>query len=196
VLSSNASNTTVASLALTIGVVMLLGLAFLILMYALSSGTLGMLNDVCNGLGALLSVALAFAMLQAHQARSPQLAVPGLILAIVGAIVVVVGSVLVMSRTTGFFLAGMYTMTGYAFIGFWLLALNYRAPWPASLVTLGVIAGAVMVLGLAAIPSIFLRIDSFTDAAWHTWLGQVGFLGWAILYPIWCIRVWQLLRSG
>ena len=90
----------------------------------------------------------------------------------------------------------MYTMTGYALIGLWLLAVNFRAPWPQGLVTFGLIAGAVMVLGLAAIPSMFMRIDSFGDAAWHSWLGQVGFLGYAVLYPLWCLRLWSLLRAA
>lgn len=194
--SSNASNSNIAWLAFAVGVVTLLGLALLILMYVLKSGPLGMLNDICNGLGAALSVALALALFSQHQARSPQLAVPALILVVIGAIVAIAGSVLVLSRTTGFFLAGMYTMVGYALIGIWVLSLNQSAPWSASLTVLGWVAGGAMVLGLAAIPSIFMRIDSFQAAAWHTWLGQVGFLGWAILYPIWCLRLWQVLRTG
>ena len=195
-LSSHASNSTIAGLALAIGVVTLLGLVLLILMYAFSSGPLGLLNDICNGLEGLLSVALAAALLAQHQARSPHLAVPALSLVILGAALVVAGSVLVMSGATGFFLAGMYSMTGFALIGVWLLATSCRAPWPPSLVTLGLISGAVMALGFAAIPSIFLRIDSFGSAAWHTWLGQAGFLGWAVLYPIWCLRLWSLLRAA
>ncbi|HEY5983626.1 MAG TPA: hypothetical protein VIU38_09150 [Anaerolineales bacterium] len=195
-LSSNATSSNISWLAFAVGAVTLLGLALLILMYVLKSGPLGMLNDICNGLGAALSVALAAALFSQHQARSPQLAVPTLILVVVGAIIAIAGSVLVISGATGFFLAGMYTMLGYALIGIWVLSLNHSAPWPASLTVLGLVAGGAMVLGLATIPSIFMRIDSFQAAAWHTWLGQVGFLGWAILYPIWCLRLWQVLRTG
>jgi hypothetical protein len=195
-LSSNAANANIAWLAFAVAVVTLLGLTLLVLMFVLKSGPLGMLNDICNGLGAALSVALAAALFSQHQARSPQLAVPALLLVVVGAIVAIAGSVLVLSRTTGFFLAGMYTMVGYALIGFWVLSLNQSAPWPAGLTVLGLIAGGAMLLGLAAIPSIFMRIDSFQAAAWHTWLGQVGFLGWAVLFPIWCLRLWQVLRTG
>lgn len=195
-LSSNASNSTIASLALAVAVVTLLGLVFLILMYALSSGTLGMMNDVCNSLAALLSVALAAVLYAQHQARSPQLATPALIAAIFGALFALVGSYLVMSGRTGFFLAGMYTMIGYALIGFWLIAILRGGILPQPLVPFGLIAGAVMGLGLAAVPSTFMRIDSFGTAAWHTWIGQMGFFGWAVLYPIWCLRVWTLLRAA
>jgi hypothetical protein len=195
-LSSNASSTTIGGLALAVAVVTLLGLVLLILMYAFSSGPLGLMNDVCNAVEGLLSIALAIGLLAQHQARSPHLAVPALIAVIVGGAFAVAGSVLVMSNATGFFLAGMYSMTGFALIGVWLLATNFRAPWPQGMATFGLVAGAVMLLGLAAIPSILLRIDSFDSAAWHTWLGQVGFLGWAILYPVWCLRLWSLLRAA
>ncbi|HEY5982702.1 MAG TPA: hypothetical protein VIU38_04455, partial [Anaerolineales bacterium] len=95
--SSNASHSNIAWLAFAVGVITLLGLALLILMYVLKSGPLGMLNDICNGLGAALSVALAAALFSQHQARSPQLAVPTLILVVVGAIIAIAGSVLVIS---------------------------------------------------------------------------------------------------
>lgn len=196
VLSGNASNSIIGWLAFAVATVTLLGLAFLILMYLLSSGPLGTLNDICNGLGALLSLVLAVALFAQQHARNPWLAVLTMILAVVGAAIAVQGSRLIITGSTGFFLAGMYTMTGYALIGLWLVAANYRSPWPQGIVTFGLIAGIVMALGCAAIPSIFLRIDSFEAATWHTWLGQVGFIGWAILYPIWCLRLWSVLRAG
>jgi len=193
-LSSDSSLSNVAGLALAVAVVTLVGLALLILMWVFRSGPLGILNDICNGAGALLSVGLALALYKQHQGPSQQLALPALIAVIVGALIAIVGSALVMSGTTGFFLAGMYTATGYALIGLWLLAFNYGNLGHPGPVTLGLITGVVMALGLAAIPSIFMGIDAFKDAAWHTWLGQVGFAGWAILYPIWCLRLWHLLR--
>jgi hypothetical protein len=195
VLSSNASNSTIASLALAVGVVNLAGLLFLIIMAVVGSPW-GTLNDICNGVGAVLSVALALALHPQLRARDPRLAIAALVVVILGALIATLGSVLVMSGRTGFFLAGMYTMTGYALIGLWLLAVNRGGALPQALVLFGLIAGAVMVLGLAAIPSIFMRIDSFGTAAWHTWVGQMGFIGWAILYPIWCLRLWGLLRAA
>jgi hypothetical protein len=196
VLSSNASNSTIASLALAVGIITLVGLLLLTLMYVLSSGPLGMLNDVSIIIAAWLSVALAWSLHSQHFARNPQLASLALILTVVGAIVATYGSFLSISGRTGFILAGLYMMVGNALIGIWLISLNRDSSWPQSLVVLGLIAGAVIVLGLAAIPGIITRTDSFSDSSWLTWVGQMGFFGWAILYPIWCLRLCSLLRSG
>jgi len=195
-LASGTPNSTIATLALTIATVTLAGLVLLILMFALKSGPLGTLNDICNGLAALLSVALALTLHSRFAHLNPPLASAALAAVLLGALLAVIGSVLVMSGRTGFFLAGMFTMTGYALIGLWLFALMRGGVLPQPLMSFGVITGAVMLLGLAAVPSIFMRIDSFETAAWHTWLGQAGFVGWAILYPIWCLRLWSLLRAA
>lgn len=194
--SSNSSTSTIAWLAFAVAAITLLGLALLILMYMFSSGSLGMLNDICISIAALLSVALAWTLYPLHQARSPQLALPVFILVIVGAVIVVVGSVLSISGTTGFILAGLYMMAGNALLGLWLLSLNQGSPWPHGLVVLGLITGAVMTLGLAAVPGIFTGTDSFESSSWLTWVGQMGFFGWAILYPIWCLRLWHVLRAA
>jgi len=183
-------------LAFAVAAITLLGLALLILMYMFSSGSLGMLNDICISIAALLTVALAWTLYPLHQARSPQLALPVFILVIVGAVIVVVGSVLSISGTTGFILAGLYMMAGNALLGLWLLSLNQGSPWPHGLVVLGLITGAVMTLGLAAVPGIFTGTDSFESSSWLTWVGQMGFFGWAILYPIWCLRLWHVLRAA
>jgi hypothetical protein len=196
VLSSNASNSTIASLALAGAVVTLLGLVLLVLMYVLSSGPLGTLNDVSIIIAAWLSVALAWSLHPQHAARNPQLATLALILAVIGAVIATYGSVLVISGRTGFVLAGLYMMLGNALIGIWLLSINRGATWPQGLVVFGLISGAVMILGLAAIPGIIARTDSFADSSWLTWVGQMGFFGWAVLYPIWCLRLWGLLRLG
>jgi hypothetical protein len=196
VFSSNSSTSTIAWLAFAVAAITLLGLALLILMYMFSSGSLGMLNDICISIAALLSVALAWTLYPLHQARSPQLALPVFILVIVGAVIVVVGSVLSISGTTGFILAGLYMMAGNALLGLWLLSLNQGSPWPHGLVVLGLITGAVMTLGLAAVPGIFTGTDSFESSSWLTWVGQMGFFGWAILYPIWCLRLWHVLRAA
>lgn len=195
-LSSNASNSAIASLALAVAIVTILGLVLLILMFVLGSGPLGTLNDVSIIISAWLSVALAWSLHSQHAARNPELAILALILAVIGAVIATYGSVLVISGRTGFLLAGLYMMVGNALIGIWLLSLNRGATWPQGLVVLGLISGAVMVLGLAAIPGIVARTDSFADSSWLTWVGQMGFFGWAILYPIWCLRLWALVRAG
>jgi hypothetical protein len=194
-ISSNTSNPVVAGLALAVAIVTLLGLVLLILMFSLSNGTLGMLNDVSIAIAALLSVALAWSLHPVHRASHPQLALPLLILVIVGAVIVVAGSILSISGTTGFILAGLYMMLGNALIGIWLLSLNQASPWPHNLVVFGLITGGVMALGLATIPGILTATDSFGDSSWLTWVGQMSFFGWAVLYPIWCLRLRSLLRG-
>ena len=192
--SSNASNSTIAALALAVAVVTLLGVILLILMYAFSNARLGMLNDISIIIAAWLSAALAWSLHSQHAARNPQLATPALILAIIGAVIVTIGSVLVISGRTGFMLAGLYMAVGNALIGLWLISLNQGNPWAHGLAVFGVIAGAVMALGLATIPGIIAGTDSFKDSSWLTWVGQMGFLGWAILYPIWAFRLWNAVR--
>ena len=194
--SSNASTSNSAWLALAVAAVTLLGLLFLILMYVFSSGPIGMLNDVCIAVAAALSVALAWTLYPLQQARSPQFALPALILAAAGAVIVIAGSALSISGTTGFVLAGLFMVAGNALIGLWLLGLNYGSPWPRGLVTFGLIAGGLMAVGLLAVPGIFARTDSFETSSWLTWIGQMGFFGYAVLFPVWCLRLWTFLRAG
>ena len=193
-LSNNVSTSAIAGIAFAVAAVTFLGLALLIIM-SMFGEPFGMLNDICIGLAALLSIALAWALYPLHHAHSPQLALPALILVILGAAIGVTGSVLSISGTTGFVLAGLYMAAGNALIGLWVLGLNQGSPWPHGLVLLGLISGAVMALGLATIPGIFMRTDSFGSSSWLTWVGQMGFFGYAVLYPIWCLRLWHVLRA-
>jgi hypothetical protein len=200
--SANASTSIAPWLALAVGVVNLLGTLFLFLMFILmltsvSNGDpFGPLNDFSNGLGAALSAALAAALHGWLRARGPRIALPATILALVGALIGIYGSWLIMSGTTGFVLAGLVSMAGYALIGLSLLALNHGSSWPRGLVKLGIATGAVMALGLAAIPSVLMRIDSLEAAVWHTWIGQAGWFGWGVLLPVWALRLWKALRSA
>lgn len=195
-LSSNASPSSAAWLSLAVAASTLLGLVLLILMYVFSNGFFGMLNDVVIGIAALLSVALAWSLHAGHLDRSPQLATLALVLTIIGAFIVIAGSALSITGTTGFVLAGLYMMVGNALIGLWLLSLNQGDPWPHGLVVFGLVTGAVMALGLATIPGIFAGTDSFEASSWLTWVGQMGFFGWAVLYPIWALRLWNVLRAA
>ena len=109
----------------------------LILMYVLSSGPLGTLNDVSILIAAWLSVALAWSLHSQLAARNPLLATLALILTVVGAVIATYGSVLIISGRTGFILAGLYMMVGNALIGIWLhqpqpgclLAAGSGRPW-------------------------------------------------------------------
>ena len=177
--------------ALLVAFVVILGVTFLILKMAVDL-SFGRLVDICHAVAAAVSAGLASALYGQHEKRHPQVALPALYAVIAGTLFAVVGSVLIIHEGMGFFLAGTYTMTGYALIGLWLIGLNRAAPWPRGLGTLGRIAGIIMALGLASVPSIILGIDSVEEATWHTWIGQAGFVGWAFLYPAWCVWFWRI----
>jgi hypothetical protein len=53
---------------------------------------------------------------------------------------------------------------------------------------MGFLAGAVMMLGIAAFPGILLSANTERSAPWISrYIGRAGYLGWLLLYPIWCI---------
>jgi hypothetical protein len=167
------------------------GLVFIILFF-IKGQPFGSLNDICNGLAAILSGVLAWLLYSLHDAQSWLLALIALILATLGAVIVAIGSVLVMSGKTGWFKAGLYTAAGNALIGLWLFGQNYSAlnstSWALSLAVFGLIVGGIMALGLVGIPGIFSGIDSQESASClFSYIGQAGGLGAIIFYPIWCI---------
>ena len=111
--------------------------------------------------------------------------------ALVGAAITVVGSALVVSGTTGWFYAGLVSSVGFAGIGTWLMVLNRSggevAAWPGRLRSIGVAAGALMAVGIAAVPGILLRLDDPATAPAWAWIGSVGWLGIYVVYPVWAI---------
>ena len=84
------------------------------------------------------------------------------------------GSTLVVSGTTGCFLAGLVSSVGFAGIGTWLVILNrsdaIAAVLPRRLRSLGIAAGALMALGIAAAPGIVLRLDDMATAPAWVWI--------------------------
>jgi hypothetical protein len=45
-----------------------------------------------------------------------------------------------------------------------------------------------MAFGLAAMPGIFKGMDTMEAAPWFVrYIGQMGALGYLVLYPMWCI---------
>jgi hypothetical protein len=182
---------TIGWVALATGVAGLLALAFIILFFTVGQ-PFGTLNDICIGLAAGLSIFLAWTLTPLYRAQAPLMGQVMLIVALAGALVVVVGSVLVVFGITGWFLAGLYMAAGYALIGLWLLGLSYSALHSVSMSQgspiFGMVTGVIMALGLAAIPGIFRRIETWDAAAWYIkTIGQAGALGWLVLYPIWCL---------
>jgi hypothetical protein len=185
-------------LALAVGVVGLGAWVSLLVFFAVG-GPFGFINDASNGALAVCSGALATAAL-----RSTLFPGKGLIvatsLAVVGTIVAVLGSVLVILGITGYFLAGLVSGTGFAFIGLWLVAVNH-APAAVTalrlptryLTRLGVVAGAVMAFGFINVPGIVMGLDDMDAAPGWLLVGGAGWTGAYLLLPVWSI--W-LSRSG
>ena len=194
--ASSFSPQTIGGTAVATGVVALLGLVFIILFFT-AGQPFGTLNDVCIGLAAILSGVLAWVLYPVHHATSPHLSLLALIAALLGALVVTAGSVLVISGVSSWYLAGLYMTVGNALIGLWLLAMSCSArqsnPWPGGLVVFGLVLGAVMAVGLMAVPGILRGIDAQGAAPWFVNAGYIGGLGWLILYPIWCLCLGRTL---
>ena len=110
-----------------------------------------------------------------------------------GGAITVVGSSLVISGTTGFFLAGLVSSVGFAGIGAWLVVINrsdvQAVEWPRRLRLLGVLAGALMLLGIVAAPGVPLRLDDMATAPGWIWIAELGWLGIFVAYPAWAIWV-------
>ena len=186
--------------AIATGAVGLLGLAFIILLFTIGQ-PFGTFNDICNGLAAVLSAVLAGMLYPKLHAQSPLFSQMTLAIAIFGAILALAGSYLAISGVSGWYLAGLYTLTGYALIGLWLLGLAYLAlqihSLPQGLAIFGLITGLILALGLVAIPGIFRALDYNTyqvttfNAIW--WTSSLAYL---TIYPAWCILLGRLLLSG
>jgi hypothetical protein len=126
VLTNNFSSSTVAWAAIATGVVGLLGLTFIMLFFAVGK-PFGAFNDICNGLGAVLSAVLAWGLYPRLHAQSPLLSQTTLAIAVLGAILAVAGSYLVLSDGWGLVFARSLHGTGYSMIGLWLLGVTYLA---------------------------------------------------------------------
>lgn len=191
----------IASASIAVAIALLLALTFLALFFMIGQ-PFGSLNDAGIGLGALLSMALAWTFYPIQRARAPRASLVGLVAAHVGAVIAAVGSVLVISGITGFVLSGWFTAFGYALIGLWLILLceaARRAQWFSQRVTnFGLATGAVMVIGLVAVSGIVTKTDSMAELPWHLAVSEISFLGSLILFPAWCFWLWRHLsvREG
>jgi len=192
--ASSFPSAAVGWLAVVTGVAGLLGLLFIILFFRFGQ-PFGTLNDVSIGLAAVLSGVLAWLFYFVYREQSPSPL--ALAAALAGALVVVTGSVLVISGVKGWFLAGLYMTAGNALIGLRLAGLSYSAlhtdSWPHGLAVFGLVAGAIMVVGLVSVPGILRGVDAQASAPWYVNAGYVGGLGWMLLYPAWCIWLGRIL---
>lgn len=174
-------------LATAVGVVAA-GSAVCLATYFVVRGPFGTISDIGNAATGVLSAALAWRLRRYATTRVGEAAVGA---ALVGAAITVLGSALVVSGTTGFFLAGLVSSVGFAGIGAWLVVVN-RADattiaWPRRLRALGVLAGVLMAVGIAAAPGIVLRLDDMETAPGWIWIGFLGWLGIFVVYPAWAI---------
>jgi hypothetical protein len=163
--------------ARTHGIVGLATCACLIVFFAVG-GAFGTINDVGNAVFGLLSLALAWFL-----SRSTLF----LGVAVVGAALTVLGTVLVMTEITGFYLAGLWSSFGFALIGIWLVATSRVGP--ERLPRAGLIAGAVMMLGLIGVPGILMGLDDLDTAPAWTFVSGVSWAGTYLLFPAWSLRL-------
>jgi MFS family permease len=173
-------------LAVAAGVVAAASAASLATFFAVQ-GPFGTINDIGNAVTGILGACLALRLRDRLTGRVRDLTVAA---AVAGATITVVGSALVVSRTTGFFLAALVSSVGFAGIGVWLVALSRSAGMaevPRRMRRLGVIGGGLMSLGIATAPGIALRLDDMATAPAWVWIGQLGWLGTFVVYPVWAI---------
>jgi hypothetical protein len=157
----------------------------LLLVYYTVGGPFGTLNDLANAvIGALSAVMAAQTAARFHV---PAAAVGA---AGVGAAIMVVGSWLVITDRTGWVLAGLVSAAGAAALGAWLVTLNVTAARAGKLslrvARLGAVSGALMTVGILALPEILARVDLWEHLHWYGIAGFVGWLGLYVGYPVWC----------
>jgi hypothetical protein len=184
---NESQNRDTGRLALAIGIAAA-GSAACLATYFAVGGPFGTINDIGNAATGVLSAGLAWRLRRQIPGRAGNVAVGA---AIAGAGLTVAGSTLVVSGTTGFFFAGLVSSVGFAGIGAWLVVLNQgdamAAELPRRLRSLGIAAGALMALGIAAAPGIVLGLDDMAAAPAWVWIGLLGWLGIFVAYPAWAI---------
>jgi hypothetical protein len=164
-------------MAIAVGAVAILSAVSLALFFAVQ-GPFGVINDVLNGVLAILSGALAWTL-------SGSVAL--VYVAFLGAVIAVAGSTLVITGIAGFFLAGLVSSAGFALIGAWLLWYSWSMSGASSLRWLGIAAGFLMVLGIVVLPGIAMRLDDMSKAPSWVWIGFVSWLGIYVAFPAWSI---------
>ena len=164
-------------MALAHGIVGLATCLCLLVFYA-GADSLGAVNDAGNAVFGVLSFCLAWLL-------RPPTRVLLLCVAGVGTVLTIVGTVLVLSETTGFYLAGLWSGFGFALIGVWLVG----AGSVGRLRRAGLIAGAVMMLGLIGVPGIAMGIDVMQTAPAWTFVAGIGWAGTYLLFPVWSLRL-------
>jgi len=164
-------------LGLAVGAVAIASAISLALFFVVQ-GPFGTINDILNGVLAILSGYLAWTL----SGRTLFVYV-----ALLGQVIAIIGSLLVIFNVTGFFFAGLVSSLGFALIGVWMLWYCWTMLAPSPLRWLGVAAGVLMVTGVLVIPGIALRLDDMNKAPAWIWAGFLSWLGIYVALPAWSI---------
>ena len=172
--------------ALLAGVLVVLAVVSIVLHFTVG-GPFGAVNDALNAAFAITSGALALlTMRRAGEVVDTVAAAVG----VLGAAVMVYGSYLILSDSTGWFLAGVVSAVGGGLLGIWLAVRNRplagAQPPVVRTMRLGLVAGALMGLGLLGVGGWASGVDDWTAAPWYVQLGLLGWLGTYAVYPAWC----------
>lgn len=190
------STSAIGWMAIATGGTVILAVILLILMYTVSMA-FGKINDAFNGLIGITSLILAWMLHPEYRVRSPWMSQITLLLAGFGAIFTILGSILIIFDFTGFVLAGWYTALGNALIGVWLAAfctsMQRSDGLPQKWMVFGSVVGIIMALGLLAVAGILTHVDSMASLPWYLMAAYFGFVGTYLLYPIWTIRLGQII---
>jgi hypothetical protein len=159
------------------------------------------LDDALVGVAAILGAGIAMLYFPLMSVQEPQLGLVGLGLAVLGAFTVAFGSALALTGAASWFAAQLRVSTGNACLGMWLIILNRWGDatdtLPNPVITMGMFAGAVMLLGIAAVPGLLMGSTTERNAPWISrYIGRAGNLGALLLYPLWCIWLGRSLLTG
>jgi hypothetical protein len=165
------------------------------MVFSIADGPFGTLNDIANGIVGVLSGLLAMQMCARREPDRLRVAPAASLL---GAAIMIIGSVLVIFDVTGWYLAGLVSSFGSAFIGLWLFVIDR---WTGGLLDLpvrtrllGRVAGGVMMIGFLAFPGILTSLDDWTAAPWYVSGSQLSWLGTYLLFPTWCVLLFLSRR--
>ena len=197
---NNSLSRAIGLLSIVIGIDTLIGIVFYWLSFRTFDRTpLLMISTFMIAIGALLNMLFVRRLHLNFRARSPRFSQFVLLAGMLGSLIVLIGSALdLLSAILGhsfdaFPLSQTWSIivVGYAFLGIWLLLLNYDAQfhdtWRRYLAWLGIIVGVIMATGLLALPRIFVPYISLYHEPLSEFGELLGNVGWMLFYPIWCI---------
>jgi len=197
-------------LAISIGVDILIGVLLYVLSFQIFNRTpLLTIGTFLILMGALLNPALVWMFHHNFHGEPLGLRQFMVIIGMIGSLIVLIGSGFDFLNTiVGYNLIILYPLSqtqsiiavGYSFIGIWLVLLNFQARlhnlWSRRIVALGIIAGTIMMIGLLAIPRIFIPYFSQYRVLVPELGELVGNLGWRLIYPAWSIWFGRVILKG